>query len=117
MAGKLCKSHVFAISSYIENSPNSLCEAMLVGMPCAASYAGGIPSLVEEGKTGLFFPPGDAAVLAGKIRQIFLDDDLAVRLGSQARLEAMKRHSPEQVVNQLLTAYRKVIANHSMQGS
>lgn len=112
MADKLCKSHVFAISSHIENSPNSLCEAMLVGMPCVASYVGGIPSMIEEGRTGLFFPAGDAAVLASRIRQTFADDDLAVRLGSAARVEAMKRHLPEKVINQLLAAYRDVLSRH-----
>src|SRR5882724_2493605 len=42
MAKELARSHIFAIASYIENSPNSLCEAMQVGMPCVASYVGGI---------------------------------------------------------------------------
>ena len=64
MTRELRRAHVFAISSYIENSPNSLCEAMQAGMPCVATYAGGIPSLVEDGRTGLLFPPGDAPLLA-----------------------------------------------------
>ena len=105
MARELERAHVFAISSYIENSPNSLCEAMQVGLPCAASYAGGIPGLVDHGRTGFLFPCGDAPLLADSILRIFRDDDLAARLGQAARDEATYRHAPERVVAQLLAAY------------
>jgi glycosyltransferase involved in cell wall biosynthesis len=111
MARELCRAHVFAISSYIENSPNSLCEAMQVGLPCVATYTGGIPSLVEHGRTGLLFPTGDAPLLADMIMRIFRDDDLACRLGRAARAEASERHAPQRVVSQLLNAYNHVIAN------
>ncbi len=111
MVRELCRAHVFAISSYIENSPNSLCEAMQVGLPCVASYTGGIPSLVEQGRTGLLFPAGDAPLLADAIGQIFRDDDLACRLGVAARAEASERHAPERVLSQLLNAYKNVIAH------
>ena len=111
MASELCRSHVFAISSYIENSPNSLCEAMQVGLPCVASYAGGIPSLVEQRRTGLLFPVGDAPLLADSIMRIFRDDGLACRLGAAARAEASERHAPERVLSQLLDAYNNVIGH------
>jgi glycosyltransferase involved in cell wall biosynthesis len=106
MSRELARTHVFAISSYLENSPNSLCEAMQVGLPCVASYAGGIPSLIEDGRTGLLFPPGDAPLLAESILRIFRDDDLARRLGRAARIEASERHAPDRVLSELLDAYR-----------
>lgn len=111
MAKELCRAHVFAIPSYIENSPNSLCEAMQVGLPCVASYTGGIPSLVQRGRTGLLFPTGDAPLLAEAILRIFRDEDLASRLGRAARAEASERHAPRRVIRQLLSAYDHVIAN------
>jgi glycosyltransferase involved in cell wall biosynthesis len=111
MAAQLSRAHVFAISSYIENSPNSLCEAMQVGLPCVATYAGGIPSLVDHGRTGLLFPPGDAPLLAGAIMRIFRDDDLAGRLSGAARAEASERHAPQRVISQLLNCYHDVVAN------
>src|SRR5581483_2952640 len=73
MAGELRRAHVFALPSFMENSSNSLCEAMQVGLPCVASYAGGVPSLIEHGRTGLLFPPGDAPLLAEYIARIFRD--------------------------------------------
>ncbi len=54
--GDMCKryllSNVFVCPSSIENSPNSLGEAMLLGVPCVASYVGGIPDLIFDGKEG-----------------------------------------------------------------
>lgn len=110
LARELAASHAFVIASYEENSPNSLCEAMRVGLPCVAAYTGGIPSLVEEGRTGLLFPPGDAAMLAARLEEVLGDDALATRLGEAARAEATRRHDPEFVVGQLIDAYRAVVA-------
>jgi len=116
MAKRLCDSHVFVHPAFVENSPNSLCEAMQAGLPCIASYAGGIPSLVESGRTGLLFPPGDAAMLARAILRIFRDDDLAQRLGRAARAAASERHAPQRVVSDLLDAYSGVL-NGPRQGN
>lgn len=110
LARELAASHAFVIASYAENSPNSLCEAMRVGLPCVAAYAGGIPSLVEEGRTGLLFPPGDAAQLAARLEEVLGDDALAVRLGQAARTEATRRHDHELVLGQLLGAYRDAVS-------
>lgn len=112
LAYHLSCSHVFAICSYSENSPNSLCEAMQVGMPVVGSYAGGIPSLVRTGRTGFLFPVGDATVLADAILKIFQDDDLACRLGRGAQAAASERHDPSVVTADLLSAYKQVVALH-----
>lgn len=114
MTRALCDSHVFAITSLLENSPNSLCEAQLVGMPCVASYTGGIPSLVDEGCTGLLFQPGDEAMLAARIREIFINDDLAKSLGHHARKTALVRHNPSQVTQTVLSVYETVIQECQM---
>src|SRR5258708_19667723 len=103
MVIQLSRAQVFAISSYIENSPNSLCEAMQVGLPCVATYAGGIPSLVEHEKTGLLFPTGEAPLLADAILRIFRNEDLAGRLGRAARTEASHPHSPPPFLRHLPT--------------
>ena len=85
MANELKMAHVFALPSLIENSPNSLAEAMLVGTPSVASFVGGVPSMVQDGDSALLFPPGDEAVLAEQIRHVFLDDRLAQELSIRAR--------------------------------
>lgn len=115
MVEQMLHSHVFCNSSLVENSPNSLCEAQLLGMPCLGSYAGGIPSLIKEGTTGLLFPSTDPAVVADTISRIFSDDDLAESLGINARQVAMQRHDPKVVVNQLVSAYRDIFQSYAEQ--
>ena len=113
MVRELLRSHAFVIASYIENSPNSLAEAMLVGMPCIASYVGGIPDMVQEGVSGLLYPVDDVPMLADRIRKIFMDDELAIRLGESACHTAQLRHEPELVVSQLIAAYKMSLATNS----
>jgi len=112
MAGVLCRSHVYCTTSYMENSPNSVCEAQLVGVPCVASYAGGVPSLIKEGVTGLMFSPGDYAVLADQLREIFKDDGLAMKLSQEARAVALRRHDAQEIVNDCMSAYLDICVKH-----
>jgi glycosyltransferase involved in cell wall biosynthesis len=109
MAGELAGAHVFVSPSFIDNSPNALCEAQLLGMPVVATYTGGVPSLIEEGRTGLFVPTGDAPMLAARLREVFEDDALAERLGAQAHALAVERHDPEAIVHEILTAYETIL--------
>jgi glycosyltransferase involved in cell wall biosynthesis len=113
MAKELVSSHVFVSPSYIDNSPNAVCEAQLVGMPVISTYTGGVPSLIDEGRTGLFVPTGDAPSLAAKLRELFEDDALAVQLGSQAHEAAINRHDPDAVVQEILDAYEFVLGKSS----
>lgn len=108
VAKELKRAHAFVIPSLIENSPNSLAEAMMVGTPCVASLIGGIPSMVENEKSALCFPGGDVAYLAHCIRRIFTNDELAQQLSSNARAVALERHAPEKIIPQLMETYRNV---------
>jgi glycosyltransferase involved in cell wall biosynthesis len=109
MTRELCRSHVFVSPSYIENSPNTVCEAQLVGVPVVCSYTGGVPSLIENRRTGMFFPTGDAPFLASVFKQVFEDDDLAKALSQNAQNEASKRHDAKTIMQDLLSAYHRVI--------
>jgi glycosyltransferase involved in cell wall biosynthesis len=106
MAQQLRRSHVFAQPSFVENGSNSLSEAMQVGVPCIAAFTGGMTTTIVIERTGLMFPPGDAAMLAQAIARIFRDDHLATRLGQAARASASVRHDPARVVAQVMRAYR-----------
>lgn len=106
-------SDMFVHPSYIDNSPNSVCEAQMTGMPVIASATGGVPTLVRDGDTGLLFPPGDADALAGRILQIAAAPRLAVRLGKQAAETAARRHDRTRIVSDLMAAYRQSVADYS----
>jgi glycosyltransferase involved in cell wall biosynthesis len=108
VAETLRSAHVFVVPSLIENSPNSLCEAMLVGVPCVAAYSGGIPSLISHRESGLMFPPREHTMLAKLVADIFSSDDLAVRLSTQARKVARERHDIDKILGQVIGAYREL---------
>jgi glycosyltransferase involved in cell wall biosynthesis len=117
MAAELVRSHIFVSPSFIDNSPNALCEAQLVGMPVISTYTGGVPSLVDDGKTGLFFPTGDMPTLAARLREVFENDSLAKQLGSRAREVAQTRHAPEDVTGALIRVYRDILRLSRMEQS
>jgi glycosyltransferase involved in cell wall biosynthesis len=112
---ELCQAHIFVSASYIDNSPNALAEAQLVGMPLISSYTGGVPSMVEEGKTGLFFPSGDVPLLVSRIKAIFDNDSLARTLGENASQTARKRHDPETIVKAQVAAYSNILQDSNNQ--
>lgn len=106
----LASSDIYCHVSHIENSPNSVCEAMLVGMPVIASYAGGTASLLEHKKEGLLVQDGDPYVLAGSIVELHDDFERAKGYGQAARLHALDRHNPQNVSKELLAAYHDIIS-------
>jgi glycosyltransferase involved in cell wall biosynthesis len=108
VAEELANAAAFVIPSLIENSPNSLAEAMLVGTPCVASLVGGVPSMIENERSALGFPSGDAPSLAHCLRRVFRDDSLATALSHAARTTATARHDAAAVVASQLETYRRV---------
>lgn len=108
MIEKLKQSDIFVHPSHIENSPNSVCEAMLLGMPVIATNVGGVPSLITDKEEGILVQDGDAYAMAGAILEIINNSDKAVEMGNKARLRAVKRHDPEAVLNTLLQIYQTV---------
>lgn len=69
------KSSVFVCPSYVENSPNTIAEAMLLGVPLVASDAGGITSVISE-KEGIIVKRGDVNSLALAIEKVFNDEEV-----------------------------------------
>ncbi|MCZ6832117.1 MAG: glycosyltransferase [Acidobacteria bacterium] len=68
-----------------------LAEAMASGRPVIASRAGGIPEVVDDGKTGLLVPPGDAPALAGALERLAGSPDELCAMGRRARQQAQVR--------------------------
>jgi glycosyltransferase involved in cell wall biosynthesis len=62
-------------ASFIENSPNTIGEAMTVGIPIISSFVGGISSILKDEESALLFPSGDYNYLAFQIQRIFNDDE------------------------------------------
>ena len=93
----LCHSSCYVHSSYIDNSPNSICEAQILGVPVLATHVGGISSLVKDGESGVLFPANDPYTLASLIKQVSHDRNLAETLSKGARKQALLRHDPDRI--------------------
>ena len=104
------EARVFVLPSHMDNSPNSLAEAMILGMPCIASNAGGIPSIFQENMDGLLYPHNDIQALAEKITLVLNDSELALSLGDHARKQAQERHNPSRIAKSVLSMYQKVLS-------
>lgn len=106
----LFSSHVFVSGSFIDNSPNSIAEAQIVGIPVISSFTGGISSMIEDKKTGLLFPNGDIPSLCQKISDIFKNDDYTKSIGKNGQIVSRKRHDPNNIVDLHINVYKKLAA-------
>ena len=109
LAKALCLSSCYVHPSYIDNSPNSICEAQILGVPVLATHVGGISSLVKDGESGILFPANDPYTLASPIKQLSFDRKLAEKLSNGARQQALLRHDPERISQTLIKIYKQII--------
>jgi glycosyltransferase involved in cell wall biosynthesis len=105
MIAEYQNAHVFVCPSSIENSPNSLGEAQLIGAPCVAAFVGGIPDMIDHGQSGLLYGFEEVEMLAENLRKIFTDDELSRRLSLAGINAAGKRHNRTQNLNCLIKIY------------
>ncbi|NBJ92768.1 glycosyltransferase family 4 protein [Parablautia muri] len=114
MKRQFLKSSVFVCASVLENSPNTVGEAQLLGVPTVASRVGGIPDMITDGVSGLLFTAGDVKELADKIEAVWdesVGEDglcLAERLCEGARKQARVIHDGERNYLRLLEIYREI---------
>ena len=101
-------ANVFALTSTMENSPNSLGEAMVLGVPSVAADVGGVRNLMCHDREGFVYAPGDVQQLAEDIMALFALEDRAAALGENARAHALKTHDPEKNLQDLICIYQQI---------
>ena len=102
---ELERAELFCLPSLIENSPNSLGEAMLTGVPSIATNVGGTSSLLRDGIDGVLVPSSDPAMLANAISTLFDNPNLASKYADAGYNGAVVRYAPDRVVQDLMVAY------------
>jgi glycosyltransferase involved in cell wall biosynthesis len=112
LVDKLCTSNFYIHPSYIENSPNSVCEAMALGMPVISTNVGGINSLITDKAEGLLVQEGEPFSLASAIVGLINNYESAKLLGISARERSRKRHDPEKILTQLLNIYNTILSEN-----
>lgn len=110
MCARYLKTHVFLCPSAIENSPNSVGEAMLLGVPVVAANVGGVHNLLEDKKDGLMYLKGNKKQLRDAILSILENDKQAMYMSVNAREHALKTHNPETNYQRLLEIYNEINA-------
>lgn len=108
MCKQLLNAHITVMPSNIENSPNSIGEAMLVGTPVVASFVGGIPSILQHEKEGLLYQSDSIEMLSYYICKIFEDDSLACKLSAYGRKRAEILYNQELNLQRLLEIYHVI---------
>ncbi len=110
MLQRFLRSHVFISPSSIENSPNSVGEAMLLGMPVISSDVGGGADMLRRDVEGYLYPPGDVAMLAERICTVFdpHNQEMIQDMGGAARKHALQTHDPETNYRRLLEIYHEI---------
>jgi len=111
-AGQMCnqylESNVFVLPSSIENSPNSLGEAMLLGVPCVAACVGGVQSMMIHERDGYIYQHDAPYMLAYYVCKTFSDECRATELSKSAIEHASQSYSPEFNAMTLLNTYKTV---------
>jgi glycosyltransferase involved in cell wall biosynthesis len=105
---KLKEAHIYIMPSHIENSSNSLSEAMILGMPCIAAFSGGTGSILKDGEEGILIQDGDPLAMSGAILELYKNKELSIKYGENARNRALKRHDKQTIVNDLIAIYNNI---------
>jgi glycosyltransferase involved in cell wall biosynthesis len=112
LVDQLCSSNFYVHPSYIENSPNSVCEAMALGMPVISTNVGGINSMITDKKEGLLVQEGEPYSLAAAIVELINNYEAAKLLGIKARERSLKRNDSEKIMAQLLNIYNTILSEN-----
>ncbi len=110
MKERFLKTSIFVCPSVVENSPNSLGEAMLLGVPVVAAEVGGIPSMVTSGKEGLLFEKGNVDMLASQILQMWDEPVISAVYGDNASKRAKVTHDADANYKRLIEIYTDIVS-------
>lgn len=108
VADRLEKANLFVMPSAMENSPNSLAEALVVGTPVVAAYSGGIPDMVQNGINGLTYQHDDDVVLASCILRLLSDPQLCTGLSEEGRNKARTNYAALNNNKKLYSIYEEL---------
>ncbi|OHB74849.1 MAG: hypothetical protein A2Z25_09145 [Planctomycetes bacterium RBG_16_55_9] len=106
---ELAKANCLVVPSFQENAPLTIAEAMAAGVPVVAANVGGIPQMIEDGRTGLLVDPCDTKSISNAVSKILSDERLACSMGQAAKETARKRFSASLACEKTLRAYREIL--------
>lgn len=105
----LAATDVYLMSSVFEGLPVALLEAMAMARPVVATFVGGIPEVIEEGKSGFLVPTGKPELLAQRVADLLSNERLRLEIGASARRTVDERFSIRRMTGQLEATYLDVL--------
>lgn len=107
LATMLIETDIYVQTSHIENSPNSLCEAMIVGTPVIATNVGGTETMLQN--CGTLIPDGDPYIMAATIIKVADNFDIAQKKSLKGVDIAKSRHNKDDIAKQLKETYNYIV--------
>jgi len=95
--------------TYIDNSPNSVCEAQLSGLPVIATDVGGVASLIKDGETGMLIGR-ESHEIEYAVDMLLNNDGLREHISQRSKQVARKRHDPDLILQQTLNMYSDMLS-------
>jgi len=109
VAGILSVADIFLLPSDKESFGLSALEAMSCGVPVIGARAGGLPEVVEHGRTGWLEPVGDVEAMAERAKTLLTDDQLRLEMGQNARKTTVEKFNQDKVITTYEEFYKSVI--------
>jgi glycosyltransferase involved in cell wall biosynthesis len=115
---RLMKQARFLIlpSEWYEGFPVTVLEAFACGLPIVASRIGGLVEIVDDGRTGLHFTPGDPHDLAAKVKWAWSHRQEMMRMGTEARGEYETKYTPDRNYRMLTEIYEMALNTGQSRG-
>lgn len=113
IAKQLADADFYIHPAIIDNSPNTVCEAQLIGIPIISTNAGGIPSLIEDGKTGFLYPYSEPHALAFKIMNLAGNKEKLEKVSDNEYRVSHNRHNPEKTAKEINLIYKTIISDYN----
>jgi glycosyltransferase involved in cell wall biosynthesis len=108
IASEMETVRLLVLASFVDTSPNVVCEAQAAGLPVVATEAGGIPDMVDDGIDGFVVPLDDAQALSERIRRLVHTPELCRAMGSRGRDKVRKRNDPSRIADLHVQCYRQL---------
>lgn len=109
MCNQFLKSHVFVSPSVIENSPNSVGEAMILGVPTISSDVGGVKNMLVHDKEGFIYQHDAPYMLAHYVCEVFSNDELALKFSENAKVHANITHNKNLNLENMINIYKEIV--------
>jgi glycosyltransferase involved in cell wall biosynthesis len=100
---------VFVLPSLEEGFPIAALDAMAAGLPVVASAVGGVPELIEDGKTGWLVPPRDVEALASRLRLLLKNPEQKLGMGAAGQARVRDHFSPTQMIESFARLYDELV--------